>query len=123
MLNINTVDLHTSNKGISCQTSSKSFVSLLDSDVNGFEVKKPQVCGDELKDLVSFNGPLQLPNLKNDIFKQKEHDQLRSDVLLDGRRKLDAMIHANVMGFATVAEETTPSNESLIGSLSLVKRR
>ncbi|XP_012092071.1 uncharacterized protein LOC105649868 isoform X1 [Jatropha curcas] len=123
MLRINTVGLQTSSKGIDSQTLSKGFVSLLDSDVNSFEVKKPQLSGDELKDLISFSSPMQLPNSKNDIFKQEEHDQLKSDVLLGSQRRIDTMIQANIIGFAMVAEETTPLDESMIGSVGLVKRR
>ncbi|KAF2325340.1 hypothetical protein GH714_026799 [Hevea brasiliensis] len=118
LFGINTLGLHASRKGTSSQTSSKGFVSLLDSDVNSFEMEKSQLLPDELKDLVSVNGPLQLSNSKNEDLKQEDQD----DVLLDGHGRIDAMIKANIIGFAKVAKETS-LNGSLVGSQCLVKRR
>ncbi|KAJ9188004.1 hypothetical protein P3X46_003406 [Hevea brasiliensis] len=118
LFGINTLGLHASRKGTSSQTSSKGFVSLLDSDVNSFEMEKSQLLPDELKDLVSVNGPLQLSNSKNEDLKQEDQD----DVLLDGHGRIDAMIKANIIGFAKVAKETS-LNGSLVGSRCLVKRR
>ncbi|XP_043812590.1 uncharacterized protein LOC122723667 isoform X2 [Manihot esculenta] len=117
LFSINAVGSHASSRRTTYQTSSKGFVSLLDSDVNNFE--KSQIPPDELEDLVSLNGPLKLSNSSNEVSKQGDQD----DVLLDGRGRIDTMIQANIMEFAKAAEETSPLNGSLVVREGLVKRK
>ncbi|KAG8653981.1 uncharacterized protein LOC110615945 isoform X2 [Manihot esculenta] len=117
LFSINAVGSHASSRRTTYQTSSKGFVSLLDSDVNNLE--KSQIPPDELEDLVSLNGPLKLSNSSNEVSKQGDQD----DVLLDGRGRIDTMIQANIMEFAKAAEETSPLNGSLVVREGLVKRK
>ncbi|XP_065860990.1 uncharacterized protein [Euphorbia lathyris] len=111
LIRINPVGSQTSNKGLDTRVSSKDIVSLLDSDVNSYEMEKSQQYPD-LNDLITCNAPLQLSNPEDEIFNQGEEDQM-----LDYHCKIDDMIQSNIMGFTEVAKE---SSRQTVG---LVKRR
>ncbi|GMY26185.1 NHL domain-containing protein [Fagus crenata] len=105
--------------------SRKDCVSLIDcDDISSSKITKSEIYADQLKGLIPFDGSLDLSNMDDKIFNQGDVDKEGSDVLSDRHGSVDAMIQANIMGFAELAKETTPMEGSLIATNSgLVKRR
>ena len=105
--------------------SRKDCVSLIDcDDISSSKITKSEMYADQLKGLIPFDGSLDSSNMANKIFNQGDVDKEGSDVLSDRHGSVDAMIQANIMGFAELAKETTPMEGSLIATNSgLVKRR
>ncbi|KAJ6421102.1 hypothetical protein OIU84_028475 [Salix udensis] len=97
----------------------KDSSSLMDADVNSHKVGKSPVYADQLKDLKDFN----VQSQSSSSMKVGEGGQERCDASLDGYGRINDMIQANIMGFGELAEETTPVDVALVGSLGLVKRR
>lgn len=97
----------------------KDSSSLMDADVNSHKVGKSPVYADQLKDLKDFN----VQSQSSSSMKVGEGGQERCDASLDGYGRINDMIQANIMGFGELAEETTPVDVPLVGSLGLVKRR
>ncbi|XP_021292873.1 uncharacterized protein LOC110423080 [Herrania umbratica] len=109
---------------VECQTSEKDSVSLLDSDdFSNPEVKKSQICSDQLKDLICCDENLELPYSTEFIFEQGDANQNGSTVLPNCHGRIDTLIQANVMEFANEAEETTALVKPVASSSRLVKRR
>lgn len=99
-------------------------VSLLDSDESfSCEMKPSQMYADQLKDLVSFDGSLELSDTSNQILKQGDDNQEKSDVFFDSNGRIDDMIQANVMGFVEATKKTIPQEGSFLVSSELIKRR
>ncbi|KAJ6735146.1 NHL DOMAIN-CONTAINING PROTEIN [Salix purpurea] len=97
----------------------KDSSSLMDADVNSHKIGKSQVYADQLKDLKDFN----VQSQSSSSMKLGEGGQERCDASSDGYGRINDMIQANIMGFGELAEETTPVDVPLVGSLGLVKRR
>ncbi|KAJ6369585.1 hypothetical protein OIU76_027929 [Salix suchowensis] len=97
----------------------KDSSSLMDADVNSHKVGKSPVYADQLKGLKDFN----VQSQSSSSMKLGEGGQERCDASLDGCGRINDMIQANIMGFGELAEETTPVDVPLAGSLGLVKRR
>lgn len=87
--------------------SRKEYVSLIDCDViSSCELTKSEMYADQLKDLMTIDGGLGLLNMADKIVNHSDDDKEGSDdTLTDSHGKVDAMIQANVMGFAEPAEE------------------
>lgn len=103
-------------------TTGKVSVSLLDSDVlSDSEVKRSQDFSDQLKDLICFDGNLELPNT-SEIFEQGNGNQNGSNVA-DCHGRINTLIEANVTAFAYVAEDTIAPVQPVVSDLGLVKRK
>ncbi|XP_031263157.1 uncharacterized protein LOC116121337 isoform X2 [Pistacia vera] len=113
MFRINNLESKTSDKVVYLPKTSNTGVSLLDCNDLGS-------CADQLKDLISCDGNLDL--LTEDMLKQGNEKEGTTDVLSVNHGKLDDMIKANIMGFSREAEDSTPVLGSSIGSSGLVKR-
>ncbi|CAK7339029.1 unnamed protein product [Dovyalis caffra] len=108
------------------RVSNKHFVSLMDADINSCVVGKSQTFADQLKELIDlndFNVPSQLSSSASDILKLGEGGQERRDASSNGNGRINDMIQANFMGFVKLANETTPVDVPVVGSMGLVKRR
>lgn len=78
---------------------------------------------EQLKDLITFDGSLDLLSM-TDKLNQDDDSREGSHVLSDCHGTIDAMIQANIMGFAEPSKETIPIKGSLLAATSgLVKRR
>ncbi|KAJ6752772.1 hypothetical protein OIU74_027573 [Salix koriyanagi] len=97
----------------------KDSSSLMDADVNSHKVGKSPVYADQLKDLKDSN----VQSQSSSSMKLGEGGRERCDASVDGCGRINDMIQANIMGFGELAEETTPVDVPLAGSLGLVKRR
>lgn len=114
---INLLGSQTSSKGVNINThvpSKGEVVSLLDCDVNSFEVEKSEQCAD-LNDLITLNSSLQLSNPEDEIFNQGEESESAS--------RIDAMIQSNIMGFTEMVNNSTSITRSSVQTCGLVKRR
>lgn len=91
------------------------------------EMITSQKYADQLKDLVSFEGSLELTNsVSARTLKQGDENQEGCDVIFPdgyGNGRIDTMIRTHIKRFAEVAEETTPIEGTLLDSSGLVKRR
>lgn len=107
----------------------KESVSLIDSDdissssSSSSSITKSDIYAEQLKDLVAFDGSLDLLSMA-DKLNQDDYSKEGTRVLSDCHGTIDAMIQANIMGFAEPSKETTPVEGSLLAATSgLVKRR
>lgn len=123
------------------QVSPQERASLLDSDKvdssrkssstsgsgNGSEMITSQKYADQLKDLVRFEGSLELTNSASArTLKQGDENQEGCDVVFPdcyGNGRIDTLIRTHIKRFADVAEETTLIEGTLLDSSGLVKRR
>ncbi|KAF3942537.1 hypothetical protein CMV_030816 [Castanea mollissima] len=87
--------------------SHKEYVSLIDcDDISSSILSKSEMYADQLKDLMTIDGGLDLLNMPDKIVNHSDDDKEGSDdTLTDSHGKVDAMIQANIMGFAEPAEE------------------
>lgn len=94
---------------------------------SGSEMMNSQKYTDQLKDLINFDGSLELTNSASTqmIDQGGEYQEGRDVVLSDchGNGRIDTMIKTNINCFAEVAEETNLIEGTLLGSSGLVKRR
>ncbi|XP_075658346.1 uncharacterized protein LOC142628191 isoform X1 [Castanea sativa] len=87
--------------------SHKEYVSLIDcDDISSSKLTQSEMYADQLKDLMTIDGGLDLLNMADKIVNHSDDDKEGSDdTLTDSHGKVDAMIQANIMGFAEPAEE------------------
>lgn len=102
----------------------KESVSIIDSDdISSNSITKSDIYAEQLKDLITFDGSLDLLSMA-DKLNQDDYSQEGNHVLSDCHGTIDAMIQANIMGFAEPSKETAPAEGSLLAATSgLVKRR
>lgn len=102
----------------------KEYVSLIDSnDISSNSITKSDMYAEQLKDLLTFDGSLDLLSMA-DKLNQDDDSKEGNYVLSDCHGTIDAMIQANIMGFAEPSKETTQVEGSLLATTSgLVKRR
>lgn len=101
---------------VESQISRKECVSLLDFDVNNSsssEITESSKYEDQLKDLMRFDGSMELSCADSLMLKQ-DGNAGRGDVLSGCHGGIDGIINRNIMGFVDGA---------LGGSSGLVKRR
>ncbi|XP_068326121.1 uncharacterized protein [Pyrus communis] len=105
--------------------SPRECVSLLDSDVDNsssicFEITESSSSKyvDQLKELVGFDGSLELRSMK-----EGDGNDGRSGVLSGSHGRIEGMIDSNIMGFVGGAKETLLVDGALGGNSGLVKRR
>ncbi|KAM1521290.1 hypothetical protein ACFX15_011162 [Malus domestica] len=102
----------------------KECVPLLDSDVDNssnscFEItESSSKYVDQLKDLVGFDGSLELCSMK-----EGDGSDGTSDVLSSSHGRIEGLIDSNIMGFVEGAKETSLVDGALGGNSGLVKRR
>ncbi|KAK9119652.1 hypothetical protein Scep_017745 [Stephania cephalantha] len=97
-------------------------VSLLDSDCIKEPVtsEPPLMFGDQLKDLICFDGVLDAPKGLSGASELEGY----SDVLTCNSKTIDEVIQANISDFDRQAMQfTLPAMGSIVGSSGLVKRR
>ncbi|KAM2330632.1 hypothetical protein ACFX1X_021435 [Malus domestica] len=106
--------------------SPKECVSLLDSDVDNsssscFEITESSSSSkyvDQLKELVGFDGSLELRSMK-----EGDGNDGRSGVLSGSHGRIEGMMDSNIVGFVEGAKETLLVDGALGGNSGLVKRR
>lgn len=87
-------------KTVEPRVSPKTCVSLLDSDVvESKEITKSQMFHEQLKDLMTFDGVVELPEFADKIFEQGDDNGNRNHVMSEGHQRVDDMIYANIRGF------------------------
>jgi len=93
-------------------------VSLLDSnDLSCREISKSNIVAEQLKDLISLDGSMELLNPSSEILEPIDDDKEKSNGNI-----IDNMIYANIMGFEEQGKRTTVG-EFMGSSSGLVKRR
>ncbi|XP_021809723.1 uncharacterized protein LOC110753194 isoform X1 [Prunus avium] len=107
---------------VGSRVSPKECVSLIDCDFHSdssfkvTEITESSKYVDQLKDLVGFDGSMELRSRK-----QEDGNDGRSDVLSGSQGRIEGMIDSNIMGFVEGAKETTLP--ALGSNYGLVKRR
>ena len=99
------------------RTAFDKSVSLLDSDdLSCSEISKSNIIADQLKDLISLDGGLELAGVSSEILEQTD------GVKENKYGNIDNMMYANIMDFAEEAMRTS-GGEFMVNSSGLVKRR
>ncbi|KAI8528346.1 hypothetical protein RHMOL_Rhmol12G0142600 [Rhododendron molle] len=121
MLSLSQLSLMFRIKTVEPRVSQKTSVSLLDSDVvKSKEITKSQMYDEQLKDLMTFDGVVELPADK--IFEQGDDTGNRNHVMSEGHQRVGYLIDANIRGFEEHGKGV--AGEALVSSSSgVVKRR
>lgn len=87
--------------------SRKEYVSLIDcDDISSSKLTKSEMYADQLKDLMTIDGGLDLLNMAEKIVNHcDDYKEGSDDTLTDSHGNVDAMIQANIMGFAEPVKE------------------
>ncbi|KAM7461241.1 hypothetical protein LguiA_029362 [Lonicera macranthoides] len=100
------------------RTAFDKSASLLDSDdLSCSEISKSNIIDDQLKDLISLDGGLELAGASGEILERTDGDDKENTY-----SNIDNMMYANIMGFAEEAKRTS-GGEFMVSSSGLVKRR
>lgn len=111
-------------KKVKPPNSFKESVSLIDwDDTSGCKLTKSEMYAEQLKDLIAFDGSLDLLNMAEE-FNQDDDSEEESRNLSERHGSIDAMIQVNIMGITEPAKEKAPVEGPLLGATSsLVKRK
>lgn len=118
LLSVSQLSLMFRPKVVVNRTAFDKSVSLLDSDdLSCSKISKSNIIADQLKDLISLDGGLELAGVGSEILEQTDDDDKENKY-----GNIDTMMYANIMGFAEEAKRTSGGG-CMVSSSGLVKRR